>query len=487
MATRKTEEKIRPWLVRSFAIALFVLGIAIGALHLPNYTNKALGAITPFFQIPSGFFPFRFGLDIQGGTHLVYRADLSSIPAGGGGDAMDSLRDVIERRVNLFGVAEPVVQIERAGDERRLIVELAGISDVSEAIRMIGETPFLEFKKERPREDADAIILRALGDEAKGVDAENFCGTLNFEALLGFMFQFGVDPCFERSGLTGKHLKGAQVDFGSSSGVSLNPSIALELTDEGSVLFAEITKENVGKRLAVYLDGAPISAPVVQEEITGGKAQITGSFTPEGAKALVGRFNAGALPVPISLISQQTIGPSLGKESLDRSLAAGFYGFIAVALFMILWYRLPGVLAVCALLFYISLVLLVFRLVPVTLTVAGIAGFILSVGMAVDANVLIFERLKEELKRGSLFRDAAQEGFRRAWSSIRDSNITSLIICAILYWFGSSIIQGFALTLAIGILASMLSAIWITRMFLFSLAGTPVERMKALFLSGFTR
>ena len=212
-----------------------------------------------------------------------------------------------------------------------------------------------------------------------------------------------------------------------------------------------------------------------------------GNLTVERGKGLVGRFNAGALPVPITLISQQTIGPSLGQESLNRSLAAGLYGFLLVALFMIIWYRLPGVLSVFALLFYLSLVLLVFRLIPVTLTVAGIAGFILSVGMAVDANVLIFERLKEELKQGKPLREATNEGFRRAWASIRGSNMTSLIICAVLYWFGSSIMQGFALTLAVGALASMLSAIWGTRIFLFSITGTMLNRAHTLFMSGFSR
>ncbi len=487
MATQKGGTLFSPLIVRLFAVAIFLFGAVLGAFHIPQYTNAYLGKIAPFIQIPASFFPFRLGLDIRGGTHLVYQADLVNVPAGDKSVSMEALRDVIERRVNLFGVAEPVVQIERAGEDRRLIVELAGISDVNQAIRMIGETPFLEFKSERPKDEADAIIAASMVGEQPDLSADSLCGALDFETLLFFMMQFGEDPCFVPTGLTGKHLASARVDFQGSGGVALNPSIALELTDEGSKLFAEITKENVGKRLAVYLDGAPISAPVVQEEITGGKAQITGNFTPEGAKALVGRFNAGALPVPITLISQQTVGPSLGKESLDRSIIAGLYGFLAVMIFMILWYRIPGVIAVLALLFYVSLVLLAFRMIPVTLTVAGIAGFILSIGMAVDANVLIFERLKEELRSGKTLREGLEEGFRRAWSSIRDSNITSLITCAILYWFGSSIIQGFALTLAIGILASMLSAVWVTRIFLRAIAGTRLDNKKFFFLSGLSR
>ena len=487
MATPKGGTLFSPLIVRLFAVAIFLFGAALGAFHVPQYTNAYLGKIAPFLQIPASFFPFRFGLDIRGGTHLVYQADLANIPAGEKSASMESLRDVIERRVNLFGVAEPVVQIERAGDDRRLIVELAGISDVNQAIRMIGETPFLEFKRERPKDEADAIVAASIAGEQPDLSADSLCGALDFQMLLLFMMQFGEDPCFASTGLTGKHLKAARVDFQGSGGVALNPSIALELTDEGAKIFSEITKENVGKRLAVYLDGAPISAPVVQEEITGGKAQITGNFTPDAAKALVGRFNAGALPVPITLISQQTVGPSLGKESLDRSLVAGLYGFLAVTLFMILWYRIPGVIAVLALLFYVSLVLLAFRMIPVTLTVAGIAGFILSIGMAVDANVLIFERLKEELKNGKTLREGLEEGFRRAWSSIRDSNITSLITCAILYWFGSSIVQGFALTLAIGILASMLSAVWVTRIFLRAISGIGFDSKRFFFLSGFSK
>lgn len=476
-----------PWVVRSLAVFLFLLGALIGLFHIPGKINQFLSGTLPFVSIPESFLPFRLGLDIQGGTHLVYQADLSQISSGEKNASMDSLRDVIERRVNLFGVAEPVVQIERSGEERRLIVELAGISDVDEAIRLIGETPFLEFKRERSVEEADQILTEVLKNEEVKIDAVTLCGELDFNTLFLFISRFGVDPCFENTGLTGQHLETAQVELSGQGGVALNPSISLDLNDEGGELFAQITKENVGKRLAVYLDGFPISAPTVQEEITGGKAVITGNFTPESARALVGRFNAGALPVPITLISQQTIGPSLGRESLDRSLTAGIYGFVAVALFMLLWYRLPGLLAVFALLFYVSLVLLVFRLVPVTLTVAGIAGFILSMGMAVDANVLIFERLKEELKNGRTLKEAQKEGFRRAWTSIRDSNITSLITCTILYWFGSSIIQGFALTLAIGILASMFSAIWVSRLFLKAISGTNADSFPSLFLSGFSR
>jgi protein-export membrane protein SecD len=262
------------------------------------------------------------------------------------------------------------------------------------------------------------------------------------------------------------------------------PLVSLELADEGAEIFAALTKKNLGKRLAIYLDGAPISVPVVQAEITGGKAQISGNFTPESAKLLVGRLNAGALPVPIELVSQQTVEASLGAESLQKSLRAGLYGLIAVIIFMILWYRLPGMLAVFALLLYTVVMLALFKFIPVTLTTAGMVGFILSIGMAVDANILIFERLKEELLDGEELGDAVHEVFARAWTSIRDSNISSLITAGILYWLGTSVVQGFALTLSIGVLVSMFSAITVTRTLLFAVLTKSSKSKQFLFLSG---
>lgn len=240
----------------------------------------------------------------------------------------------------------------------------------------------------------------------------------------------------------------------------------MQFNDEGAKLFEDITRRNVGKKVAIYLDGEPISIPTVQDVISGGKAQITGSFTEQEVKTLAQRLNAGALPVPIKLISQETIGASLGEKSLNTSLIAGLIGLAAVILFMIFWYRLPGLVATIALLIYTAVVLAIFKLFSVTLTLAGIAGFILSIGMAVDANILIFARMREELNWGKSLGGAIDEGFKRAWTSIRDSNISSLITCLILFWLGTSIIKGFALTLAIGILVSMFSAITVTRIFL---------------------
>ena len=278
---------------------------------------------------------------------------------------MEGVGDIMERRVNLFGVAEPLVQVERSGSQWRLIVELAGIKDIRAAIRLIGATPFLEFKEERSPEDRDIIFNDQKNNGPRKLE----------------------DPNFKVTGLTGRFVKGAQVSFDQTT---FRPLINLELTDEGGTLFSDLTPRHIGKQIAIYLDGAPISAPVVQEAITGGKAQISGTFTPVAAKELSGRLNAGALPVPITLINQQTVGASLGEKSLARSVYAGLIGFMVVALFMVVWYRLPGGIAVVALLVYIAIVLAVFKLVPVTLTIAGIAGFILSIGMAVDANVLIF-------------------------------------------------------------------------------------------------
>ncbi|MBI4050083.1 MAG: protein translocase subunit SecD [Candidatus Doudnabacteria bacterium] len=376
-------------------------------------------------------FPFRLGLDLQGGTHLVYEGNLEKIPSGDRDDAMASVREVIERRVNAFGVTEPVVQV--AGNDR-LIVELPGIRDVQGAIRQIGLTPFLEFRELDPG--------YAAPDDPEQIDP---------------------GKQFKPTGLSGKQLKKAEIIFDQQTG---SPQISLQFNDEGKTLFAELTARNVGKPVAIFLDGAIISAPTVQQEITAGSAVITGNFTIDEAKQLAERLNAGALPVPIRLLEQKTIGPSLGQVSVEKSVLAGLIGFVAVALFMIAFYRWPGLLAVLALCVYVLVTLAIFKLIPVTLTLAGIAGFILSVGMAVDANILIFERTREELRAGLAPERALAEGFRRAWSSIRDSNVSSLITVLILAYFGASLIRGFALTLGIGIVVSMFTAIIVTRTFL---------------------
>lgn len=469
MAVAKTNTKrISASTVRYIVAGFFVVGILLAVFDAPGWADHVVDTIG-LRKIMRGriaeskiHVPYRLGLDIQGGTHLVYRADVKNIPSGDQANSLDAVRDVIERRVNLFGVSEPLVAVEKSGGDWRLIVELAGVSDINTAIKMIGETPFLEFREERPEAEQKAILADV---EKKGPRAAE-------------------DPYFSPTPLTGQYLKRAMVQFDPTTSQA---TVGLEFNDQGSNIFADLTKKNISKRIGIYLDGAPISAPVVNDEITGGKAQITGNFTPQEAKELVGRLNAGALPVPITLVSQQTVGASLGAESLHQSLLAGLIGFVILAFFMIVWYRLPGVLAVAALLFYVVILLALFKLIPVTLTIAGIAGVILSIGMAVDANILIFERLKEELKAGKGLQDAIEEGFGRAWTSIRDSNVSSLLTALILYWLGTSVVKGFALTLGIGILVSMFSAISVTRMLLRVTVSPRMERLRSLFSSGFSR
>jgi len=509
-------------------------------------------------------FNFSLGLDLLGGTHLIYEADVSQIEALEQAEALGGVRDVIERRVNAFGVSEPLVQTNKVGGSWRVIVELAGVQDVNQAIEMIGETPLLEFKEEGPttqitpeqqaelntvnatvRVTAEDVLKQILegGDfaslatqytddpgsketgglyqgvtrgmfvpeydevifnklsvgevyselvstqfgyhiikketetgvgEAQTVDTRHILFALKTPADIGVI----IEPEWIKTALTGKQLQKARVEFDPTSGV---PNVSLGFDEEGADLFAEITERNTGKLVAIFLDGFPIRIPRVNEPILSGQAVISGSFSLAEAKVLAQRLNAGALPVPIDLISQTTVGASLGNESVQKSLKAGIWGLILVMIFMIVYYRLPGVLSAVALIIYVCIVLALFKLIPVTLTLAGIAGFILSVGLAVDANVLIFERMKEELKSGRNLSSAVDEGFKRAWTSIRDSNVSSLITCLILFWFGSSIIQGFALTLGIGIIISMFSAITITRQVLKLVSKWKIGKSKWLF------
>lgn len=428
--------------IRFTVAAIFIVAIASAFFVYPIGWNKMVekfNVISPI-KIP-GFFnvPFKLGLDLAGGTRLVYLADVSGITGQDGKEATSGLRDVIERRVNLFGVSEPIVEVEHAADEWRLVVELAGIKDISEAIALIGETPFLEFKEPRDEAETQKIL-----NEQKAENKD----------------YLAMDPYFKSTNLNGKYITGAKVEFDQNT---YQPTVNVQFDGEGAKIFEELTTKNVGKPLGIYLDGLPISAPVVREPIAGGSAVISGKFNVSEAKQLAERLNAGALPVPIKLISQDSIGASLGRDSLSKSLFAGILGFLAVAIFMILYYRFLGVAAVVALLIYAALVLALFKLIPITLTLAGVAGFILSIGMAVDANILIFERLKEEVRAGKELGMAIDDGFARAWPSIRDSNVSTLITTAVLYYFTTSIVKGFALTLGIGVIVSMFSAIFVTR------------------------
>jgi len=457
---------------------LFLIAIILGSLLMLAFVApQAINKTAKVLRIPNvniSVPPFHLGLDLLGGTHLVYQANLSKI-TGSAADAMQGVRNVVERRVNLFGVSEPVVQV--SGNDR-LIVDLAGISDVNQAIQLIGQTPFLEFKTMLPTAQGDAVIKQALGADTQGLTAAVLCAPANIVTLNQFLLSFGADPCYQPSGLNGSGLESAQITFNNQS---LSPQVGLELNTEGTKLFGQITQDNIGRTVAIYLDGVPISIPTVQSAITDGHAVITGNFTPEEAKTLVERLNSGALPVPIQLISQQTIGASLGQDSLDRSFRAGIYGLIFVAIFMVLFYRLPGVISVIALLVYVLIVLSFYKFIPVTLTLAGIAGFILSLGMAVDANILIFARMKEELALGKPLQVAIHEGFSRAWLSVRDSHVTTIIGAVVLYAMTTSIVKGFALTLGIGVLTSLFTATMVTRTFLNLVATKWFERKQWLF------
>lgn len=383
-------------------------------------------------------FPVKLGLDLEGGTELVLRTKMESVAREDRDTALESARQVIEKRVNLYGVSEAVVQSSKLGEERRILVELPGVKDVSTAVNLVGQTAQLEFRELSATASAEATSSAL-------ISLENTVAT----------------------GLTGRDLKKAQVTFG-SSGKNAGPQVAIEFTAEGSEKFAAVTKRNIGKPLAIFLDSQPVEAPTVQQEIIGGSAVITGSFTAEAAKNLSIQLNAGALPVSIEILQQRLIGATLGRESIQKSLIAGVIGIVLVMVYMVAYYGLYGLIADLALIIYTLLVLAVFRtglfiMPPITLTLAGIAGFILSIGMAVDANILTFERMKEEFRSGKSGKKALEVGFLRAWTSIRDSNVSSMITASILLVFGTSVVRGFAVTLLIGVLVSMFSAIIITR------------------------
>lgn len=418
---------------------------------------------------------FSLGLDLQGGIHLIYEADLSDIDKGDEENAVGALRDAIERRVNFLGVSEPVVQVQKSRERYRLIVELAGISDTASAIEQIGQTPFLEFKEIRPFVDQERIILQAL-PELEESQVQQFCQTFSTINILAVTNLTGEDPCFASTGLTGRYLERSEVASHPQTG---EIQVILQFNGEGAKLFEEITERNVGDVLAIYLDQVPVSIPRVNQKITGGNATITGNFTIEEAKRLTSNLNSGALPVPIKLISQQSIGASLGEKSLQDSLRAGFIGLITLFIFLIIIYRFSGFLAVLSLMVYLSFLIALIKLIPITLTLAGIAGLILSIGMAVDANVLVFERLKEELAPDTKnISRAIDKAFSRAWPSIRDGNISTLLTAVILFWFSTSFVQGFALTLGLGILISLFSTMVLTKLLMKASAAGKLSKFK---------
>lgn len=541
-----------------FQLRLFgvlFLAVLAGAVSYPQSVSRVpwLGGAVSALRL-------NLGLDLQGGIHLEYQVDTSQIPEEKRGQALQAALAVIERRVNAFGVGEPLVQLSRSGEEDRIIVELPGVKDVEQAKSMLKETPYLEFQEdnteavqkeidtlnEESKQQADAVLERAkqgedfaelAKTESKDPGSAEKGGDLDFvtkgkfvkefdEVIFNPDFKTGTvwpnlvespfgwhsikktdergegdakevrashilfvkqsleslpeSVRFKSTGLSGKNLKDAFVDYGGGQGLGL-PQVSLRFDAEGAKLFAEITKRDVGKQIAIFLDGEIISAPTVQAEIPNGQAVITGDYSLKEAKALVARLNEGALPAPITLIGQQSVSASLGEESLQKSFIAGLIGVGAVIVFMILYYRFFGLIAAGALLLYTGLLFTIFKLssltpFPITLSLAGIAGFVLSIGMAVDANILIFERTWEEIRSGKNLKKAIDEGFRRAWSSIRDGNVSTILTCLILMWLGTGFVKGFALILLIGVLFSMFTAIVITRAMLALVLGSWAEK-----------
>lgn len=396
----------------------------------PNLTFSAFGKPTYID------FSFKQGLDIQGGMQIVLEADMTQIPEADRETALESARQVILRRVDLYGIAEPVVQTAINNNSYRLIVELPGVTNPDEALQLVGQTAQLEFQ----------LVNQDTSPEA----------TLS-----------ATPVTLVQTGLSGKQLERANVQFDPNTG---QPVVGLDFNDEGTALFAKITEENTGKILAIILDGSVIMAPSINEPIYGGAAVISGLSGIDEAKQLSVQLNAGALPVPIQVMEQRSIGPSLGAESVQKSVMAGVIGLAMVMLFMILYYGMAGVLASIALLIYATVTIALYKIIGVTVTLPGIAGLILSIGMAVDANILIFERIKEEMRVGKPFERAMELGFGRAWDSIKDANLTTIFTALVLinplslsFLNTSGLVRGFGITLLIGVLLGLFTGVVVTR------------------------
>ena len=403
-----------------------------------DFTINPLSINTTLFGIPiKKDFKTKLGLDLQGGSHLVYKVDTKNIKSEDLKDALASARDIIEKRVNFYGVSEPLVQNIRSGNEQRISVDLPGIGDVSQAIALIGQTAQLHFVEEGPLDPkiaTTASLLQRLNKD---------------------------------TGLTGKDIKKSTVVFDPQTG---KPQVSLQFTTVGAKLFEEITARNIGKPVGIFLDYMPLSAPTVQQKIADGNAVISGAFTTDEAKQLAISINSGALPLPIQLIEQRNIGPSLGAQDVQKSVIAGSVGLLMVGIFMVGYYGQLGVISMMSLILYGLITFALFRAIPIVLTLPGVAGFILSIGMAVDSNILIFERIKEEQQKGKAFQTAINLGFGRAMDAIKDANITTMIVAFILFnplnWdflpqFG--MVKGFALTLGIGVATSLFTGVVITR------------------------
>ena len=464
-------------------ISILALALVAGIFCYPNGYNQLIDNVNSKYNWKIWHFPttdFKLGLDLKGGVHLEYQADLSQIGDQDKSTVMEGLRDVIERRVNIFGVTEPVVQVYGTD---RIAVELPGVESIDSAIAWIGETPLLEFWEEKSQEEIEKI-------NAKRQEIKDLTTLEEIQKVADWQVAF--ESPYQKTELTGKYLKKATLNFDQTT---YAPIIELKFDDEGSKIFETITERNIDKTIAITLDeasivdtngdgkidGSDLYAPKVENKISGGEAIITGQTDIKEAKTLVQRLNQGALPVPLGdPIAQKKVGPTLGSVSLNNALWAGIYGLIGIIIFLVLFYRLPGLLASFALIIYCLIFLSLIKLIPVTMTLAGIGGIILSIGMAVDANILIFSRMKEELAQGKDIMSSIEEGCNRAWPSIRDGNFTTLIVAFTLYFLGTSFIKAFAFALIVGILISMFSAMVVSRVFLEFVAKGKIGKIKWL-------
>lgn len=451
-----------------------------------DVVNSKLQTKIPHFNTPE----YRLGLDLKGGVHLEYKADLAGIKETERAETMNGLRDLIERRVNMFGVGEPIVQVYGAD---RLAVELPGVTSIDEAIEWIGETPLLEFHEEKSAEEIEMINAKRqeiskIAEENKGKSQEEINAIIQ---AVPDWYLLLVSP-YQSTELTGRYLEKAGLEFNQTTGA---PLVSLQFNSEGAKIFEDLTNRNIGKSIAIYLDGVSIIdttgddkidasdlyAPRVDEKISGGKAVISGIKDVQEAKTLVSRLNQGTLLVPLgNPIVQEKVGPTLGATTLDNAVRAGFWSLIFIALFLIIFYRFPGVLASLALLIYVALLFGLIKIIPITLTLAGIGGLILSLGIAVDANILIFSRMREELKNNKDLATAIHQGMLRAWPSIRDGHFATVVVALILYFLGTSFIKGFAFTLILGILLSLFSAVVVTHIFLLISEKTIIAKLKWL-------
>lgn len=462
-------------------VAMVVFAIIGGIFVFPNGQNKTIDNIKKTLHLEKDY---TLGLDLQGGVELLYRADLEGVKKTNqdlerefsASKEMEKLKEVIEKRVNNLGVREPEIQVQEIDGNYELSVKLSGEIDPAQAKQEIGKTPLLQFKE--PKDNYKDIIakqeeLNNLGDAEK---QELYNIFLQKEMLvngqkqpLTYSQQQKINPWllaledpFKETELTGRYLKAANVEFSEQN--AREPIVTLNFDMDGAKLFGDITERNIGKPVAIYVNNELISAPIVQEKISGGSARISGNFDIKSANELAKNLNDGALNVPVEIISERSVGATLGRQSLKESVKAGMIGLGLVALFMILVYHFSGLLAVISLTVYIIASLCVFKLWPgFTLTLPGIAGFVLSLGMAVDANILVFSRLREELKSGKSFDSALQDGFDRAFPAIRDGNLATFSEVLILYIFAMGFVRGFATTLGIGIAMSLISALVITR------------------------